>query len=208
MSVSKKRKPVIDLFIQKDKVAIFWFVFAIVVTAGFWWERQKLITSFQQKPQFFVMDENSTYYLPAAMDFEDAKDVHAAQTRLAMEAIFNRNPGGPDSPDRLKRILGVELYQKTERRLGEETKAFREKEIHQKVELGAIQILQVRDDSVLTGVEGQLIRNGVFRNKPFTEVLEVNAQFKFILNPDMRHNGRFPTVAIAFDYNTRTTSKS
>lgn len=208
MSVSKKRKPVIDLFIQKDKVAIFWFVFAVVVTAGFWWERQKLIASFQQKPQFFVMDENSTYYLPAAMDFEDAKDVHAAQTRLAMEAIFNRNPGGPDSPDRLKRILGIELYQKTERRLGEETKAFREKEIHQKVELGAIQILQVRDDSVLTGVEGQLIRNGVFRNKPFTEVLEVNAQFKFILNPDMRHNGRFPTVAIAFDYNTRTTSKS
>ena len=208
MSVSKKRKPVIDLFIQKDKVAIFWFVFAVVVTAGFWWERQKLITSFQQKPQFFVMDENSTYYLPAAMDFEDAKDVHAAQTRLAMEAIFNRNPGGPDSPDRLERILGVELYQKTERRLGDETKAFREKEIHQKVELGAIQILQVRDDSVLTGVEGQLIRNGVFRNKPFTEVLEVNAQFKFILNPDMRHNGRFPTVAIAFEYNTRTTSKS
>ncbi len=208
MSVSKKRKPVIDLFIQKDKVALFWFFFAIVVTAGFWWERQKLIASFQQKPQFFVMDANSTYYLPAAMDFEDAKDVHAAQTRLAMEAIFNRNPSGPDSPDRLKRILGVELYQKTERRLAEETKAFREKEIHQKVELGAIQILQVRDDSVLTGVEGQLIRNGVFRNKPFTEVLEVNAQFKFILNPDMRHNGRFPTVAIAFDYHTRTTSKS
>ena len=25
MSVSKKRKPVIDLFIQKDKVALFWF---------------------------------------------------------------------------------------------------------------------------------------------------------------------------------------
>ena len=208
MLASKKRNPVIDLFVQKDRLALFWFLLAVVVTAGFWWERQRLIATLSKKPQFFVMDANSTYYLPASMDFEDAKAVHAAQTRLAMEAVFNRNPGGPDNPDRLKRILGIELYQKTNRRLEEETKAFRKKEIHQKVELGAIQILQVRDDSVLTGVEGQLIRNGVFRNKPFTEVLEVNAQFKFILNPDMRHNGRFPTVAIAFDYNTRTTTKS
>ena len=62
MSVSKKRKPVIDLFIKKDKVALFWFFFALVVAGGFWWERQKLIASFQQKPQFFVMDANSTYY--------------------------------------------------------------------------------------------------------------------------------------------------
>jgi len=180
MITKQKRKPVIELFIQKDKLALIWFVIAAAVTAGFWWERQRLIASFQQKPQFFVMDANHT----------------------------NRNPSGADNPDRLKRILGKELYQETNRRLEEETKAFRQKEIHQKVELGAIQILQVRDDSVLTGVEAQLIRNGVFRNKPFTEVLEVNAQFKFILNPDMRHNGRFPTVAIAFDYNTRTTTKS
>ncbi len=208
MSVKRRSKPVIDLFIQKDKVALFWFVFAIGVTVVFWWERQRLVAALQTKPQFFVMDANNTYYLPASLDFEDAKAVHAAQTRLAMEAVFNRNPSGPDNPDRLKRILGVELYQKTSRRLEEETKAFREKEIHQKVELGAIQILQVRDDSVLTGVEGQLIRNGVFRNKPFTEVLEVQAQFKFILNPDMRHNGRYPTVAIAFDYQAQTTTKS
>ena len=208
MLTKQKRKPVIELFIQKDKLALIWFIIAAVVTAGFWWERQRLIASFQQKPQFFVMDANHTYYLPTSIDFEDAKEVHAAQTRLAMEAVFNRNPSGADNPDRLKRILGKELYQETNRRLEEETKAFRQKEIHQKVELGAIQILQVRDDSVLTGVEAQLIRNGVFRNKPFTEVLEVNAQFKFILNPDMRHNGRFPTVAIAFDYNTRTTTKS
>ena len=56
------------------------------------------------------------------------------------------------------------------------------------------------DESVLTGVEGQLVRSGVFRGKAFTEALDVQAQFKFILNPDMTTNGRFPTVAIAFDH--------
>ncbi len=201
-----KRAQAIDLFIHKDKVALFWFVIALLVTAGFWFERQRLVKSLMAKPQFFVMDANHTYYLPSAMDFGSAKEVHAAQTRLAMEAIFNRAPGGPDSPERLKRILGRDAYRKAEEAIDREADEFTDKQIHQKVELGPIQVLQVRDDSVLTGVEGQLIRSGVFRGKAFTEALIVKAQFKFILNPDMTANGRFPTVAIAFDFTTEPTS--
>ncbi len=200
-----KRSQAIDLFIHKDKVALFWFFVALIVTAGFWWERQRLVKSLMAKPQFFVMDANHTYYLPSAMDFGSAKEVHAAQTRLAMEAIFNRTAKGPDSLERLKRILGRDAYHKANKAIDHEADEFSDKQIHQKVELGPIQVLQVRDDSVLTGVEGQLIRSGVFRGKAFTEALLVKAQFKFILNPDMTANGRFPTVAIAFDFTTEPT---
>lgn len=200
-----KRAQAIDLFIHKDRVALFWFFIALAVTAGFWWERQRLVKHLMTKPQFFVMDANHTYYLPSAMDFGGAKEIHAAQTRLAMEALFNRSPSGPDSPERLKRILGKEAYQTATKAFQREAAEFEDKQIHQKVELGPIQVLQVRDESVLTGVEGQLIRSGVFRGKPFTESLGVKAQFKFILNPDMTANGRFPTVAIAFEFNTTRT---
>ena len=200
-----KRSQAIDLFIHKDKVALFWFGVALLVTVGFWFERQRLVKNLMAKPQFFVMDANHTYYLPSAMDFGSAKEVHAAQTRLAMEAIFNRTSNGPDSPERLKRILGRDAYHKAKDAIDHEADEFADKQIHQKVELGPIQVLQVRDDSVLTGVEGQLVRSGVFRGKAFTEALLVKAQFKFILNPDMTANGRFPTVAIAFDFTIEPT---
>ncbi|MFT5471172.1 MAG: hypothetical protein ACI8UO_006305 [Verrucomicrobiales bacterium] len=200
-----KRAQAIDLFIHKDKVALFWFAIAVVVSVGFWWERQRLVKQLTTKPQFFVMDANHTYYLPSAMDFGSAKQVHAAQTRLAMEAIFNRAPKGPDSPERLKRILGKDAFKKAQGAIAHEEDEFMDKQIHQKIELGAIQVLQVRDDSVLTGVEGQLIRSGVFRGKAFTEALSIKAQFKFILNTDMTANGRFPTVAIAFDFTIEPT---
>ena len=187
---------------------MFWLLVALVATAGFWWERQRLVKELASKPQFFVMDANDTYYLPVAMDFEQAKDVHAAQTRLAMEALFNRSPSGEDNPERLQRIYGRDAFKEAQASIAAEAKEFEEKEIHQKVEIGAIQVLQVRDHSVLTGVEGQLIRSGYFRGRPFTEVLEVRAQFKFILNPEMRHNGRFPTVAVAFEFKTKTAAKA
>ena len=203
-----KKKPVIDLFIHKDRLALFWFLVAAVAAGGFWWERQRLVNALTTKPQFFVIDANSTYYLPAALDFEDAKEVHAAQTRLAMEAMFNRSPSGPDSPERLRRILGKDAYQQAQKAMAAEESEFKDKQIHQKVEFGPIQVLQVRDNTVLTGVEGQLIRSGIFRGKPFTEVLEVQAQFKFILNPDMTRNGRFPTVVLAFEFKTKSTTNA
>jgi hypothetical protein len=203
-----KRKSAVDLFIHKDRVAMLWLIIAMVVTAGFWWERQRLVRELASKPQFFVMDANNTYYLPVAMEFEQAKDVHAAQTRLAMEALFDRGPSGADNPERLKRIFGRDAHKDAMASIENEAKEFKAKEIHQKIELGAIQVLQVRDNSVLTGVEGQLIRSGYFRGRPFTQVLEVRAQFKFILNDDMRHNGRFPTVAVAFEFKTKTAAKT
>lgn len=194
-----KARNAIDLFIHKDRLAVFWFLFALSVSVGFWWERQRIVRDLSQKPRFIVMDANSTYYLPAAMDFQQAKEIHAVQTKLAMEALYDRGPSGVDNPERLKRILGKDTYRQALKLIEKESAEFQAKQIHQKVEFGAIQVLQVRDDSVLTGVEAQLVRNGVFRNKSFTEVLELQAQFKFILNEDMTHNGRFPTVAVAFE---------
>ena len=201
-----KRASAIDLFIHKDKVALTWACVALLATGGFWWERQRLVKNLLAKPQFFVMDANHTYYLPSAMDFGGAKEIHAAQTRLAMEALFNRTPSGPDSPERLRRIFGRDAYKDAKKVIAGERHEFEDKKIHQKVELGPVQVLQVRDESVLTGVEGQLIRSGIFRGKAFTEVLAVKAQFKFILNRDMTANGRFPTVVVAFESDTQTTN--
>lgn len=203
----KQRSP-IDLFLHKDKIALLWFFVAVSVTIGFWWERQRLAHIMASKPRFFVMDAHNTYYLPAALDFEEAKEIHAAQTRLAMEAAFQRSPNGVDNPERLKRLYGRDAYKQVIKAIDKDAAEFREKLMHQKVEFGPIQVLQVRDQSVLTGVQGQLIRNGVFRGKSFTEVLEVKGQFKFILNSDMTHNGRFPTVVVAFEWQTKVLGKA
>ena len=77
---------------------MFWLVVAIAVTAGFWWERQRLVKALASKPQFFVMDANNTYYLPVAMDFEQAKDVHAAQSDLLWKPCSTGDPAARTIP--------------------------------------------------------------------------------------------------------------
>jgi hypothetical protein len=60
--------------------------------------------------------------------------------------------------------------------------------------------LQTRDDFVLTQVSGQLIRNGVFDGKAFTEAVPFKLSLKLQRNPNMALNGRFPTAVSDFKY--------
>jgi hypothetical protein len=53
---------------------------------------------------------------------------------------------------------------------------------------------------VLTQVSGQLIRDGVFEDKPFTEAVPFKLSLKLQRNPNMVQNGRFPTAVNDFKY--------
>ena len=79
------------------------------------------------------------------------------------------------------------------------TKAeFEAKSLHQKVEVGLPEILSTRDDAFYTSADIQLIRVGAYQGAPITEVLHYRVKFKFLVNPDLTRNGRFPTAVAAF----------
>ena len=88
------------------------------------------------------------------------------------------------------------------------THFFSGRQLHQKVETGDIQLLQVDADSVLATARGQLIRNGIFDDEPFSEVVPVNVRFTFTRNPDMLGNGAFPTVVTLFELETPPSPQS
>jgi hypothetical protein len=190
----------VDIFIARDKIAWIWFGLFILAILGFAVDRQMMLSKIKDKPLIIAMDANDTYYLPASMDFENAAVLHAQQTRLAMEAFFNRNPGGVDNSDLLKYLYSKAAFTDATQKLNQEKKMYQDQQIHSKIELGDVKVLSSNSKAVLTSVEGQLIRTGLFDGKLFSNVYDVKAQFTFVLNKDMKHNGRFPTVVTKFDF--------
>ncbi|MCB1095334.1 MAG: hypothetical protein KDN22_07110 [Verrucomicrobiae bacterium] len=191
----------VDILVNRDRQSRFWFVLFLVATAVFIWQINRLTEGLNRGMRFVIMSDDS-YYLPKSVDFQSAKEVHAAQVTLAMETLFDRNPKGLDNPQRLKRLFDKASGAKAQSQAGDESAEFVAKSIHQKVETGSIQLLQINEDSVLASAEGQLIRTGIFDGDPFTEALAVEARFTFARNPDMLTNGGFPTVVTAFDIST------
>jgi hypothetical protein len=188
----------VDLFISKERQAKFWMLVAFTAVIGFAWDRQNLVSKFTSKPLFFAMDSN-TFYVSRLGTFEEAKLFHAEASRMAVACLFDRNPVQPDYTDRLKLLLGHDAYQDAERLFAADGQTFKEQQIHQKIEIGRIDILKQSDTTVLTAVHGQIIQAGVFDGRPFSKSHPVTVYFQLGLNKEMASNSRYPEWVVKFD---------
>jgi len=199
---AKQRFDPTRIFVQKDRLVWFWFGFAMLVLVGAAVDRFILIQSFKQRERVIVIDPANTFYVSPLLKFEEAKALHVEQSTLAATAFLERNPKGFDNEDLLKQMFLKPAYQKATAYQYAEEPEFKSKQLHQKVEVSAINILNTREDYVLTQVTGQLIRDGVFQDKPFTEAVPFKLSLKLQRNPNMVQNGRFPTAVNDFKYET------
>ncbi len=195
----------IDILITRNRQTQFWFLLFLLSIIGFTWERSRLTAALNQDMRFVVMDENS-FYLPRSMDFESAIDLHTGQVTIALETLFNRNPKSIDNPNRLQRLFSRKSMKKANKLISEEAQSFTLKQIHQKVEIGDIKLLQTTDETVMATAEGQLIRNGIFDGEGFTEVHRLNARLQFTRNDNLLINGGFPTIVTSFEISTTPSS--
>lgn len=190
------------LFVQKDRLVWFWFGFAMLVLAGATIDRFLLVQSFKQRERVVVIDPANTFYVSPVLNFAEAKELHIEQSTLAAMAFLERNPNGFDNPDMLQKMFLHQAFLKAQAYQTAEEPEFKSKQLHQKIEVSGITILNTREDFVLTQMSGQLIRNGVFDDRPFTEAVPFKLLLRLQRNPNMILNGRFPTAVNDFKYET------
>ena len=189
-------KSVVDLFVVKDRTAIFWFVMAcisIVFCAIF---VQNIIATVSVKPQYVIMDQTGTYYLVPSVEFEKAKPLHIEQTRIAMETLYTRNVDELKFASREKKLFLEEAIKQIRTDiLVPDEKPFKEQKISQTIEVEDVSVLKVDPRGIaLTKAKGKLTRKGTFKGQQKTETLSVETVFWWRLNARMADNGAFPTV--------------
>lgn len=188
------------IFVEKDRLAWFWFLFAMLVVVLAAVDRIYLVKSFKQQERVVIVDPAGTFYVSPILKFQEAKDLHAQQSSFATLALLNRSPKGFDNEDLLKQMFLKRAVEKAAAQRSLEEAEFKAKQLHQKAEIARIDILQTREDFVLTQVTGQLVRNGIFQDKAFSEAVPFKLSLKFLRNPNMVLNGRFPTAVGDFKY--------
>ena len=140
----KKRFDPTLIFVQKDRLVWFLFGFAMLVLLGAAVDRYFLVQSFKQRERVVVIDPANTFFVSPLMKFEDAKALHVQQSTLATTAFLERNPKGFDNDDLLKQMFLKQAYQKASAYQFAEQPEFRSKQLHQKVEISGINILNTR----------------------------------------------------------------
>jgi hypothetical protein len=199
-SAAKPRFNPTRIFVEKDRLAWFWFLFAMLVLVVAAVDRITLVRNFKQREQVVVLDPAGTFYVSPVLKFQEAKELHAQQSTFATLAFLERSPKGFDHEDLLKQMFLKRALEKAGAQRSTEEPEFKAKQLHQKVEIARIDILQTREEFVLTQVTGQIIRNGIFQDKAFSESMPFKLSLKFLRNPNIVLNGRFPTAVGDFKY--------
>ena len=188
------------MFVDKDRLARFWFLAAVAVLIGAAIERIHLARTLKERERVVIVDPAGTFFVSPLLHFQEARELHAQQCTLAAVAFLERNPKDFDHPDLLKQMFLKQAYEKARSEFTAEEPEFKAKQLHQKAEIAKIDFLETRSDAVLTQVSGQLIRSGVFQERAFTEAVPFTLKLKMLRNPNMVENGRFPTAIQDFKY--------
>jgi len=198
--VRDRRADPIRVFVDKDRLAKFWFLAAVAVLIGASIDRIALAKTLKERERVVIIDPAGTFYVSPLLQFQEARELHAQQSTLAAIAFLERNPKDFDHPDLLKQMFLKQAYAKARAEFTDEEPEFKAKQLHQKAEIAKIDFLETRTDAVLTQVTGQLIRSGVFEERAFTEAVPFTLRLKMLRNPNMVENGRFPTAIQDFKY--------
>jgi hypothetical protein len=200
--LNKRRPNPTRLFVDRDRLAWWWFICAGVVLIGAALDRYHLVNAFKQRERVVIIDPAGTFYISPLLKFDEASELHAQQSTLATIALLQRNPKDFDQPEMLRQMFLKSAYDKALAQQFSEGAEFKAKQLHQKPEISRIDVLETRADAVLTQVTGQLIRNGIFQDKAFTESIPFSLKLKLQRNPNMVENGRFPTAIKDYKYET------
>ncbi len=194
----KPKSSLLAIFDRQRRRSLIWFLIAVAAWVWAAWDRHNLVEQLTRKREVVMIDSLGTYYVSPVVDIQEAKDLHAMQTKLACKALFERNPAGLDNPELFKQLFLREAAQTAQASLNRTKAEFEAKGLHQKVEVGVPEVLSTRDNAFYTSADVQLIRVGSYQGAPITEVLRYRVKFKFLVNPDLTRNGRFPTAVAAF----------
>jgi hypothetical protein len=200
----------IDAITNNLIAARFWMFVAIVFAAMAVASPYFTVLAMRAKEKVVILDPGGTLIYSPLLGFEEAGQLHAYHVRLACLAFLQRNPIGPDLSDLLKRLYLDPARKKAAALYQAQNAEFKEKQIHQKVEVSKIDILDTRKisdgagqsfEAVAVRAEGNLIRTGTVNKLEFREPVKFTVEFLFIRNPDLLANGRLPLVVQDFKYN-------
>ena len=197
-SFGKPKSALLAIFTRQRRQSLTWFLVAVAAWMWAVWDRHLLVEHLTRQREVVVIDSLGTYYVSPVVEIQRAKDLHALQTKWACKALFERNPEGMDHPELFKQLFLKDAAKSAQTAIDKTRAEFQAKSLHQKVETDPPEVLSTRDNAFYTSVNVQLIRVGAYQGAPLTEVLRYRVKFKFVPNPDMTRNGRFPTAVAAF----------
>ena len=151
--------------------------------------------------RLIVIDGRNSYHITDYADQERLIMLYEYTARLATDALFMRNPNGLDRPELFDEMYTGQARNKALDLLKAEFSVFGTRDIHQKVEILRIKVLEADSKKSFVEIEGQLLRSVHAEGKRESSVVKFSATMSLNVNFDLDKNALYPFIVSDFTYN-------
>lgn len=159
-----------------------------------------LMYQLRDNNRLIVIDGRNSYHITEYADNERLVRLYEYTARLAMDALFMRNPNGLDRADLFDEMYSGDARNKALDMLKADMEKFGRQDIHQKVEILRIKVLEADSKKSFVEIDGQLLRFYSVGGKRESAVIKFGLTVSLNINFDLGKNALYPFIVSDFTY--------
>ncbi|MGN0870802.1 MAG: hypothetical protein ACI4UV_06375 [Victivallales bacterium] len=159
-----------------------------------------LMYQLRDNNRLIVIDGRNSYHITEYADNERLVRLYEYTARLAMDALFMRNPNGLDRADLFDEMYSGDARNKALDMLKSDMGKFGRQDMHQKVEILRIKVLEADSKKSFVEIEGQLLRFYSVCGKRESAVVKFGSTVSLNTNFDLGKNALYPFIVSDFTY--------
>jgi hypothetical protein len=160
-----------------------------------------IVTAMIRPEKVALMDGTESLIISPLVPVEESNEILETLSLWAAKSFLDRGPQGFDAPETLQRLFLPDAAKKAEAEFKTVADEFSKKSIHQKLEIGRIDLQRLEAGVVMSRVIGQILTQAQIGDEQVSEPQSVTLSLKLVRNPYLGRNKRYPFAVAdyAFD---------
>jgi hypothetical protein len=159
-----------------------------------------IISTLSRPEKVALMDGTESLIIAPLIPAEQNREILETISYWAAKSFLDRGPQGFDAPDTLERVFLPKAVEKAKEDFKAVEEEFAKKSIHQKLEIGRIDLQSLSDGTVLSHVVGQILAEAQIGDQHVDEPQPVTLDLKLTRNPFLGRNKRYPFAVLDFTF--------
>jgi hypothetical protein len=159
-----------------------------------------IISAMAHPEKVALMDGTQSLIITPLVPIEQSHEILETISYWAAKSFLDRGPQGFDATDTLDRVFLPAAAEKAKIEFKAVAEEFAKKNIHQKLEIGRIDLQPLEDGVILSRVVGQILIQAEVGDEQVNQPQPIALNLKLVRNPYLGRNQRYPYAVIDYAF--------
>jgi hypothetical protein len=159
-----------------------------------------IITAMAHPEKVALMDGTQSLIITPLVPVEQSHEILETISYWAAKSFLDRGPQGFDAVDTMDRVFLPAASEKAKAEFKVVAEEFAKKSIHQKLEIGRIDLQPLNDGIILSRVVGQILTQAQVGDEQVNQPQPITLNLKLVRNPYLGRNQRYPYAVMDYAF--------